>query len=133
MHQMREAEQRRGDRDPFVSAAAPVGVDGSVEPRGVEENADHRRDAKHGDAHEAYQALIQMEQRRSPRRIKVVRAPDRAGHAGTMHVELRGLSEPIRWRPSVCPAERSRLTSGQFIKPSAELHTLINATRYSGK
>ena len=37
------------------------------------------------EAHEAYQALIQMEPR--PRRIKVVRAP--SGHAGMMHVEAR--------------------------------------------
>src|SRR5713101_3974285 len=49
------------------------------------------------EAHEAYQALIQMEQRRTSR-IKVVRAPDRSGHAGTMHVEPRGRPEPIRRR-----------------------------------
>jgi molecular chaperone DnaJ len=53
------------------------------------------------EAREAYQALIQMEQRRPPRRIKVVRAPDRSGHAGTMHVEPRGRPEPIRGRPPV--------------------------------
>src|ERR1700687_5173604 len=52
------------------------------------------------EAHEAYQAMIQMEQRR-PRSIKVVRAPDRSGHAGTMHVERRGRPEPIRRRPPV--------------------------------
>ena len=43
---------------------------------------------------------MQMEQRR-PRRIKVVRAPDRSGHAGTMHAEPRGRPEPIRRRPPV--------------------------------
>src|ERR1700688_2899210 len=47
------------------------------------------------EAHEAYQTLIQMEQRR-PRRIKLVRAPDRSGYAGTTHVELRGRPELIR-------------------------------------
>ena len=52
------------------------------------------------EAHEAYQAMIQMEQRR-PRRIKVVQAPNRSGHAGTMYVEPRGRSEPIRRRPPV--------------------------------
>jgi DnaJ domain len=52
------------------------------------------------EAHEAYQAMIQMEQRR-PRSIKVVRAPDRSGHAGTMYVEPRGRPEPIRRRPPV--------------------------------
>jgi len=51
------------------------------------------------EAHEAYQALIQMEQRRA-RRIKVVRAPDRSGLAKTMH-EPRGRPEPIRLRPPV--------------------------------
>src|SRR6266851_1863499 len=50
------------------------------------------------EAHEAYQALIQMEQRRS-RSIKVVRVPDRSGHPGTMHVERR--PESIRRRPPV--------------------------------
>ena len=52
------------------------------------------------EAHEAYQALTQMEQPR-PRRIKVVRAPDRSGHPGMMHVEPRGHPEPIRRRPPV--------------------------------
>jgi molecular chaperone DnaJ len=52
------------------------------------------------EAHEAYQALIQIEQRR-PRSIKVVRARDRSGHAGTMHVEPRERPEPIRRRPPV--------------------------------
>ena len=46
------------------------------------------------EAHEAYQALIQLEQQR-PRRIKAVRAPDRSGHTGTMHA-ARGRPEPIR-------------------------------------
>ena len=50
--------------------------------------------------HEAYQALTQMEQRR-PQRIEIVRASDRAGHSGTMHVEPRGRPEPIRRRPPV--------------------------------
>src|SRR5712692_8894280 len=49
------------------------------------------------EAHEAYQALIQMEQR-GPRRIKVVRAPDRSGYAGTTHLEPRGRPEVIRRR-----------------------------------
>jgi molecular chaperone DnaJ len=52
------------------------------------------------EVHEAYESLNEMEQRR-PRRIKVVRAPDRSGHAGMMHVEPRGRSEPIRQRPPV--------------------------------
>ena len=52
------------------------------------------------EAHEAYQALIQMEQQR-PRGIKVVRAPDRSGHAGTIHVEPCGRPEAIRRRPPV--------------------------------
>ena len=51
------------------------------------------------EVHEAYQALIQMEPQR-PRRIKVVRAPDRSGLAKTMH-EPRGRPEPIRRRPPV--------------------------------
>jgi molecular chaperone DnaJ len=57
-------------------------------------------EARFREAHEAYQALMQMEQRRS-RRIRVVRAPDRSGHAGTMHMEPRGRPEPIRRRPPV--------------------------------
>ena len=57
-------------------------------------------EARFREAHEAYQALIQMEQRRS-RTIKVVRVPDRSGHAGTMHVEPRGRPEPIRRKPPV--------------------------------
>ena len=52
------------------------------------------------EAHEAYQALIQMEQGRS-HRIKVVRAPDRSGHTGAMHAEPRGRPEPIRRRRPV--------------------------------
>jgi len=52
------------------------------------------------EAHEAYQALIQMEQQ-CPRRIKVVRAPDRSGYAGSTHVEKRERPEPIRRRPPV--------------------------------
>ena len=52
------------------------------------------------EVHEAYESLNEMEQRR-PRRIKVVRAPDRSGHAGMMHVEPRGRPEPIRRRPPV--------------------------------
>ena len=47
------------------------------------------------EAHEAYQALIQSEQRR-PRRIKVTRTPNRHGHAGKIHVEPRAHPEPIR-------------------------------------
>jgi molecular chaperone DnaJ len=50
------------------------------------------------EVHEAYQALMQMDQRR-PFRIKVVREPD--GHAGTMHVEPRGRPEALRRRPPV--------------------------------
>src|ERR1700680_4647788 len=57
-------------------------------------------EARFREAHEAYQALIQMEQRR-PRRIEVVRAPDRSGHAGTTHMEPRGRPEPIRRRSPV--------------------------------
>ena len=53
------------------------------------------------EAHEAYQALLQMEQLRPPHRIKVVRAPDRSAHAATMHLEPRGRPEPIRRRPPV--------------------------------
>jgi DnaJ domain len=49
---------------------------------------------------EAYETLNEMEQRR-PRRIKVVRAPDRSGYAGTTHVEPRGRPEPIRRRRPV--------------------------------
>jgi len=52
------------------------------------------------EAHEAYQALIQMEQRR-PRGMKVVRTPHRFGGAETMHVEAGGGPEPIRRRPPV--------------------------------
>ena len=47
------------------------------------------------EAHEAYQALIQMEQGRS-HRIKVERAPDRSCHMGAMHAEPRGRPEPFR-------------------------------------
>ena len=47
------------------------------------------------EVHEAYAALKEMEQRR-PRRIKVVRAPDRSGHVGTMHAGPQGRPEPIR-------------------------------------
>ena len=61
---------------------------------------DNPDETRFREAHEAYQALIQMEQRRS-RRIKVVRAPDRSGHTGAMHVEPRGRPEPIRRRPPV--------------------------------
>ncbi|HEV2174078.1 MAG TPA: DnaJ domain-containing protein [Nitrospira sp.] len=53
------------------------------------------------EAHEAYQALIQIDQLRPPRRIKVARAPDRSGHAATMHVEPRGRPEPTRRRPPI--------------------------------
>jgi hypothetical protein len=59
------------------------------------------------EAHEAYQALIQMEPPR-PRRIKVVRAPNRSGHAGMMHVEPRGRPGPIRRRPPVKVNRRLR-------------------------
>src|SRR5271167_1122916 len=52
------------------------------------------------EVHEAYAALKEMEQRR-PRRIKVVRAPDRSGHAGTMRAAPQGRPEPIRRRPAV--------------------------------
>jgi molecular chaperone DnaJ len=53
------------------------------------------------EAREAYQALIQMEEQRRTRRIKVVLAPDRSGHAGTIHLEPRGGPEPIRRRSPV--------------------------------
>jgi molecular chaperone DnaJ len=56
---------------------------------------DNPDETRFREAREAYQALIQMEQRRP---IKVVRAPDRSGHAGLMHAEPRGRPEPIRRR-----------------------------------
>jgi DnaJ-class molecular chaperone len=56
----------------------------------VGDDADERR---FREAHEAYQALIQMEQRHPPRRIKVVRASDRSDYAGT---EQRRRPELIR-------------------------------------
>jgi molecular chaperone DnaJ len=59
---------------------------------------DNPDETRFREAREAYQALIQMEQRHP---IEVVRAPDRSGHAGTMHVEPRGRLEPIRRRPPV--------------------------------
>jgi hypothetical protein len=59
---------------------------------------DNPDETRFREAREAYQALIQMEQRHP---IEVVRAPDRSGHAGTMHVESRGRLEPIRRRPPV--------------------------------
>jgi molecular chaperone DnaJ len=59
---------------------------------------DNPDETRFREAREAYQALIQMEQRRFPRRIEVVQAPDRSGHAGTMHVESRGRPEPMRRR-----------------------------------
>src|SRR5258708_21435368 len=52
------------------------------------------------EVHEAYETLNEMEQRR-PCRIKVVRAPDRSGYAGTTHVEPRRRPEPIRRRRPV--------------------------------
>ena len=59
---------------------------------------DHPDETRFREAREAYQALIQMGQRRAPYRIEVVRAPDRSGHLGTMHVESRGRPEPMRRR-----------------------------------
>jgi molecular chaperone DnaJ len=47
------------------------------------------------EVHEAYHTLIQMEQQ-GPRRLKVGRASDRSGYAGTTHVESLGRPEPIR-------------------------------------
>src|SRR5713101_4170394 len=52
------------------------------------------------EVHEAYESLNEMEQRR-PRRIKVVRAPDRSGYAGTTHLEPRRRPELIRRRRPV--------------------------------
>ena len=52
------------------------------------------------EVHEAYEILNEMEQRR-PSRIRVVRAPDRSGYAGTTHVEPRRRPEPIRRRRPV--------------------------------
>ena len=52
------------------------------------------------EAHEAYQALIRMEQQR-PRRIRAVPVPDPSGHVGTTHAEPRGRPEPIRRRRPV--------------------------------
>jgi molecular chaperone DnaJ len=57
---------------------------------------DNPDETRFREAREAYQALIQMERRTS--RIKIVRAPDSSGHAGTMPVEPRGRPEPIRRR-----------------------------------
>ena len=57
---------------------------------------DNPDETRFREAREAYQALIQMEQRRL---IKVVRASDRSGHAGQMYVEPRGGPEPIQRRP----------------------------------
>ena len=48
------------------------------------EVGDEPDETRFREAHEAYQALIQMEQQR-PRGIKVVREPDRSGHTRTMH------------------------------------------------
>jgi molecular chaperone DnaJ len=59
---------------------------------GVGDNPDETR---FREAREAYQALIQTEQRRP---IKVVQAPDRTGHAGTMHLKPHRCPEPIRRR-----------------------------------
>ena len=47
------------------------------------------------EAHEAYHALMQMEQQ-DPRRLKVGRASDRSGYAKTTRVEPLGRPEPIR-------------------------------------
>ena len=52
------------------------------------------------EVHEAYEILNEMEQRR-PSRIKVVRAPDRSGYAGTTHVVPHRRPEPIRRRRPV--------------------------------
>jgi DnaJ-class molecular chaperone len=51
------------------------------------------------EVHEAYEILNEMEQRR-PRRIKVVRAPDRSGYVGPPYMERRG-PEPLRRRGPV--------------------------------
>jgi molecular chaperone DnaJ len=61
---------------------------------------DNPDETRFREAREAYQALIHMEQRGTSR-IKVVRAPDRSGHAGSMQVEPRGRPEPMRRRPPV--------------------------------
>jgi CBS domain-containing protein len=63
------------------------------------EVGDEPGETRFREAHEAYQALIQMEQQR-PRGIKVVRAPDRSGHTRTMHA-ARGRPELIRRRRPV--------------------------------
>jgi DnaJ-class molecular chaperone len=57
-------------------------------------------DARFREVHEAYETLNEMEQRH-PRRIKVVRAPDRSGYAGTTHLEARRRPELIRRRRPV--------------------------------
>jgi molecular chaperone DnaJ len=59
---------------------------------------DNPDETRFREAREAYQALIQMEQRRS---ITVVRVPERSGHAGTIQTEPRVPPEPIRQRPPV--------------------------------
>jgi molecular chaperone DnaJ len=75
------SEIKRAYRKLAFSLHPDVGDDPDETPRGPPENA--------------YQALIQTEQRHP---IEVVRAPDRSGHAGTMHVESRGRPEPMRRR-----------------------------------
>jgi len=47
------------------------------------------------EVHEAFETLNEMEQRH-PRRITVVRTPDRSGYAGTTHAEARRRPELVR-------------------------------------
>ena len=56
---------------------------GELTPASLEQDQDETR---FREAHEAYQALMQMEQRR-PRRIEIMRARGPSGHVGTTHVE----------------------------------------------
>src|SRR6202158_497409 len=58
---------------------------------------DNPNETRFREAREAYEALIQTEQRP----IKVVRVPDHSGHAGPRHVEPRRVPEPILRRPPV--------------------------------
>ena len=76
----------------FQRSNAPTESSLSAPPPDIGDNPDAQR---FREVHEAYETLNEMEQRR-PRRIKVMRAPDRSGYAGTMHVEPRRHAELIR-------------------------------------
>lgn len=61
---------------------------------------DESDETRFREAHEAYQALMQMDQQRSLM-IKVVGAPDRFSHLGAMHAEPRQRPEPLQRRSPV--------------------------------